>query len=64
MRAPSTPNVPPPLGAIEIEFQNFVLGKPRLQPDRENASSPCVDGALVIQDRFFASCCVIDDRPV
>ncbi len=42
------------IGAVEIEFQNFVLGEPRLQPDREERLVDlALDGALVAQEQVL-----------
>ena len=42
------------IGAVEIELQNFVLGQPRLQPDREKGFLDlALDGALVAQEQVL-----------
>ena len=42
------------IGAVEIEFQNFVLGQPRLQPDREKCFLDlALDGALVVEEQVL-----------
>ena len=42
------------IGAVEIEFQNFVLGEPRLQPDRQKGFLDlALDGALVVQEQVL-----------
>ena len=42
------------IGAVEIEFQNLVLGEPRLQPDREKRLLHlALDGALVVQEQVL-----------
>jgi hypothetical protein len=52
------------IGAIEIEFQNFILGEPRLQPDRQEASFTLRSMVRsLFRKRFFANCWVIDEPP-
>ena len=42
------------IGAVEIEFQNLVLGEARLQPDREERFLHlALDGALVVQEQVL-----------
>jgi len=42
------------IGAIEIKFQNFVLGEPRLQPDRKECFLHlALNGALVVQEQIL-----------
>ena len=42
------------IGAVEIELQDFVLGEPRLQPDREERFLDlALDGALVVQEQVL-----------
>ena len=42
------------IGAVEIELQDFVLGEPRLQPDRQKRLVDlALDGALVAQEQVF-----------
>ena len=42
------------IGAVEIEFQDFVLGEPGLQPDREKRLVDlALDGALVAQEQVL-----------
>ena len=49
------------IGAVEIEFQDFVLGQPRLQPDREKRLVDlALDGALVAQEQVLGQ--LLGDR--
>ncbi len=49
------------IGAIEIELQDFVLGEPRLQPDREKRLVDlALDGALVAQEQVLGQ--LLGDR--
>ena len=49
------------IGAVEIELQNFILGKPRLQPDREESFLHLAfDGALIVQEQVL--CKLLGDR--
>ena len=42
------------IGAVEIKFQDFVFGQPRLQPDREERLVDlALDGALVAQEQVL-----------
>ena len=42
------------IGAVEIEFQDLVLGQPRLQPDREKRFLDlALDGALVVEEQVL-----------
>ena len=42
------------IGAVEIEFQDLVLGEARLQPDREEGFLHlALDGALVVQEQVL-----------
>ena len=42
------------IGAVEIELQDFVLGQPRLQPDRQKRLVDlALDGALVAQEQVL-----------
>ena len=42
------------IGAVEIEFQNLVLGEARLQPDREERLLHlALDGALVVEEQVL-----------
>ena len=42
------------IGAVEIEFEDFVLGEARLQPDREKGFLHlALDGALVVQEQVL-----------
>ena len=42
------------IGAVEIEFENFVLGQPGFQPDRqERLVDLALDGALVAEEQVF-----------
>ncbi|CEG08487.1 hypothetical protein BN961_01903 [Afipia felis] len=49
------------IGAVEIEFENFVLGQARLQPDREERLVDlALDGALVRQEQVLGE--LLGDR--
>ena len=49
------------IGAVEIEFQDLVLGEPRLQPDRqEGFVDLALDGALVGQEQVLGE--LLGDR--
>ena len=49
------------VGAVEIELQDFVLGQPRLEPDRqEGFVDLALDGALVAQEQVFGQ--LLGDR--
>ena len=42
------------IGAVEIEFQDLILGEPRLQPDREEGFLHlALDGALVVEEQVL-----------
>ena len=42
------------IGAVEIEFQDFILGEPRLQPDRQKGFLHlALDGALVVEEQVL-----------
>ena len=42
------------IGAVEIEFQDLVLGQARLEPDREEGFLDlALDGALVVEEQVF-----------
>ena len=42
------------IGAVEIEFQNFILGEPGLEPDRQKRFLHlALDGALVVQEQVL-----------
>ena len=49
------------IGAVEIQFQDLVLGKARLQPDRkEGFLHLALDGALVVQEQVLGQ--LLGDR--
>jgi hypothetical protein len=49
------------IGAIEIEFENFVFGEPRFEPDRqEGFVHLALDGALVAQEQVLGQ--LLGDR--
>src|SRR3954470_23082846 len=49
------------IGAIEIQLQYFVLGEPRLQPDRkERLLHLALNGALVVEEKVL--CQLLSNR--
>ncbi len=53
-RAIDTEGAAAHIGAIKVELEDFVLGQPRLQPDREKRLVHlALDGALIVQEQIL-----------